>query len=146
MTPRTRHAAYNARAAADVSRVTDRRTDRQTPRTSVRLVSISCIRCSPMMLRLVASAVSLHASVFRLFAVFLRINNKRPPNPSTLVQYSVSAPPGVFSPNRISIRSAVLQGSGALQIDRNVTLRDQSFVAVVRFSSVCHAASPCKHG
>jgi len=48
MTPCTQHAAYAARAAADLSPVTDRLTDRQTPRTSVTIVSISCIRCSPI--------------------------------------------------------------------------------------------------
>jgi len=30
MTPRTQHAVYTARAAADLSRVTDRQTDRET--------------------------------------------------------------------------------------------------------------------
>jgi len=34
MTPRTWHAAYTARAAADLGHVTDRQTDKQTPQTS----------------------------------------------------------------------------------------------------------------
>jgi len=39
------HTAYTARAAADLSHVTDRLTDRQTPCTSVTIVWIPCIRC-----------------------------------------------------------------------------------------------------
>jgi len=35
MTPRTRHAVYTARAAADLSRVTDRRTDRLTDTANI---------------------------------------------------------------------------------------------------------------
>jgi len=46
------HTAYTARAAADLSHATDRQTDRQTPWTSVRIVSISCFRCSPIIKRL----------------------------------------------------------------------------------------------
>jgi len=38
--------AHTARAA-DLNRVTDGQTERQTPRTSVTIVCISCIRCSP---------------------------------------------------------------------------------------------------
>jgi len=55
MTTRTRHAAYTARAVADLSRVTDRLTDRQTPRPSVRIVCISCIQCSLIILIAVAN-------------------------------------------------------------------------------------------
>jgi len=45
MTQHTRHTAYAARTAADLSCMTDGQIDRQTPRTSVRIVCTSCIRC-----------------------------------------------------------------------------------------------------
>jgi len=44
MTPCTRHAAYSAGAPADLSCVTDRQTDWQTPQASIIIVSISSIR------------------------------------------------------------------------------------------------------
>jgi len=46
MTRHTLHAAHTARAAADLSGVTDRQTDRQTPRLSVTIGGISCLRLS----------------------------------------------------------------------------------------------------